>query len=171
VDAGLGCRTSRVRCSKQLDNSLLSIFVAFRVIDATKLPSVTFVIHFNDGSKITVTVDFSTSPPTLQGRAEQRHRLASQHVPSTLPIGSILFNFAGPGNPTDQQDWTQLMTRLARRPNHAGAYWRAPNSPAACTASTRTTPKGGRRHTASRDGAQTHGTILQEHLPAMLAAL
>jgi len=96
---------------QQLDNSLLSIFVAFRVIDATKLPSVTFVIHFNDGSKITVTVDFSTSPPTY--KVVQNSGIDSHHntVPSTLPIGSILFNFAGPGNrPTT--DWTQLMTRL-----------------------------------------------------------
>jgi len=116
---------------QQLDNSLLSIFAAFRVIDATKLPNVTFVIHFNDGSKITVTVDFSTTPPTY--KVVQNSGIDSHHntVPSTLPNGSLLFSFAGPGNPTDQQDWIQLMTRFGYDiPISPGAYWACTNSPA-----------------------------------------
>jgi len=88
---------------------LISVASAFRIVDQTKVPKITYVITFWDGSKITVSVDFSTENAVYEvvpdsGRDSHNNTVLS--IPSNSPIQ---FDFNGPGNPTDRDMWQNIM--------------------------------------------------------------
>jgi len=88
---------------------LISVASAFRLVDHTKIPKITYVITFWDGSKITVAVDFSAENAVyevVQDSGRDSHNNTVLSVPSNSPIW---FDFTGPGNPTDRDMWQSIM--------------------------------------------------------------
>jgi len=117
--------------SLEVRGEIFGITNMFSIGDASKLPSVDFVITFTDGSEITVTVDYSGRTPTYKVKPNSgwdSHHNPVLTSPSNTPV---VFRFTGPGNPNDYNDWLFQMHLLNYDvPVGPGSYWACTNSAA-----------------------------------------
>jgi hypothetical protein len=104
---------------------------AFRIVYPATSPAATFVVRFEDGSRIAVTDDFSTTIPNYDVAPDSAIDSHRNIIPLQAGRGSLSFDFSGPGNPDDQRRWTQWMTLLGYRVEATpGSRWSCTNSAA-----------------------------------------
>ena len=98
--------------SNDIADRLISFASTFRIVDQTKVPKISVVVTFWDGSKITVSVDYSTTNAEYKivpnsGRDSHNNTVLSTSTGS--PVGAT---FTGIGSPTDHQRWIAWMQLL-----------------------------------------------------------
>ena len=93
----------------------------FHVVDMTAVQKIVITVTFQDGSKIDIDADFSTTNPTYTVDPKSGRDSHGNNVPATRQAatcstggqnGICTYNFDGPGNPTDLPNWTQRMQRF-----------------------------------------------------------
>lgn len=103
----------------------------FTWVDASKLPEVEFEIYFSDGSKINVKANYRsriTKYTVVPNSGRDSHNNTVLSSPSSAPVQ---FNFNGPGNPNDEDDWRQQMNLLGYNvPVEQGHVWACTKDPA-----------------------------------------
>jgi hypothetical protein len=116
---------------EQAGRETLGLFSAFRIVYPATSPAATFVVRFEDGSRITVADDFSTTIPNYDVAPDSAIDSHRNIIPLQAGHGSLPFDFSGPGNPDDQRRWTQWMTLLGYRVEATpGSRWSCANSTA-----------------------------------------
>lgn len=102
----------------------------FRIGDASKMPAIRITVIFVDGSKIDIDVDYSTTNADF--KIVENSGIDSHHNPvlSSRTNKPGQYDFRGPGDPSDYNEWQRWMTTLGYSiPLSAGFYWACTNDP------------------------------------------
>ena len=98
--------------ANEIADRLISLASTFRIVDQTKVPKMTVVVTFWDGSKITISVDYSVTNAeykVVPNSGRDSHNNTVLSAASGSPVGGT---FTGIGNPTDHQRWISWMQLL-----------------------------------------------------------
>lgn len=111
----------------QVSNGLLNMASSFKLVDSSKLPTIEITVLFNDGSKITVKEDFSTTVAKAtvditSGRDSHNNNVPASKV-AGVGSGVGMYNFSGPGNPTDSDSWRRQMGLFGYSFSGSGLQW------------------------------------------------
>jgi len=103
----------------------------FKLADATQEPGVVLQMVFSDDSRIRLAVDYSQGRPEF---AAEPNLAIDSHRNPVMPATSDRpheFDFDGPGNPTDYENWLKQMTLLHFViPPERGERWACGSAPA-----------------------------------------
>lgn len=115
----------------ELLDRLAQLATVLKIADLNAVPKTTYTITFTDGSSIKVTVDYGSTNPEYvvvanSGRDSHNNTVLSNHSNNL-----VRFDFSGPGNFNDFNDWLSRMGLLGYSiPVTPGAYWACTNSAA-----------------------------------------